>query len=99
MAERRMRSAELYAIAKHLAIKCHKEEVAFMSCKEEYKHPEDCLQEGKAVTSCAHSLLDQVMVKAPEQFKEYVDCLDHYSFELKKCRAEQKKFEEAFPFK
>lgn len=56
MADRRATSSELYAMSKHLAVKCSQPEVAYLNCKEKYNHPEDCLQEAKAVLRCSENL-------------------------------------------
>jgi hypothetical protein len=35
--------------------------------------------------------------KAPKEFRDYCDCLDYYTLELKKCRKEGKALEKAVP--
>lgn len=52
----RATAAELYAMSKHLGVKCHDPEVAYLACKEKYNHPEDCLKEAKAVIKCSQNL-------------------------------------------
>jgi hypothetical protein len=56
MAERRATSSELYAMSKHLAVQCAAAEVAYLNCKDNYNHPEDCLKEAKAVIKCSENL-------------------------------------------
>jgi hypothetical protein len=56
MADRRATSSELYAMSKHLAVKCSQPEVAYLNCKDKHSHPEDCLQEAKAVIKCSENL-------------------------------------------
>lgn len=56
MSERRATSAELYAMSKHLGVRCGDLQIAYMRCKEKYNHPEDCLQEAKAVVRCSDNL-------------------------------------------
>jgi NADH dehydrogenase (ubiquinone) 1 alpha subcomplex subunit 8 len=56
MADRRATSSELYAMSKHLAVKCAQQEVAYLKCKDKFNHPEDCLQEAKAVMRCSEHL-------------------------------------------
>jgi hypothetical protein len=51
--ERRATSSELYAMSKYLAARCHGPELTYINCKEKYNHPEDCLQEAKAVVKCS----------------------------------------------
>jgi hypothetical protein len=55
--QRRATAAELYGMSKYLGVRCNSEEVAFMACKEKYNHPEDCLEEAKAVLKCSQNLL------------------------------------------
>lgn len=56
MAERRATSSELYAMSKHLAVKCSSQEVSYLNCKDKYSHPEDCIQEAKAIIKCSENL-------------------------------------------
>jgi hypothetical protein len=56
MSERRATGAELYAMSKHLGVRCGDLQIAYMRCKEKYNHPEDCLQEAKAVVRCSDNL-------------------------------------------
>jgi hypothetical protein len=55
--QRRATGAELLGMSKYLGVRCNSEEVAFMACKERYNHPEDCLEEAKAVLKCSQHLL------------------------------------------
>ena len=56
MADRKATSSELFAMSKYLAVKCNKEELDFVACKDKYNHPEDCLDEAKAVIKCSQHL-------------------------------------------
>eukprot|EP00879_Flechtneria_rotunda_P003522 GHRR01003753.1.p2 GENE.GHRR01003753.1~~GHRR01003753.1.p2 ORF type:complete len:103 (+),score=17.58 GHRR01003753.1:226-534(+) len=97
MADRRATSSELYAMSKHLAVKCYRDELAYLNCKDKYNHPEDCLQEAKAVIKCSESLLLELYDKAPREFKDCIECLDYYTLDLKKCHQELKALEKAAP--
>ncbi|KAI8472179.1 MAG: hypothetical protein J3K34DRAFT_215326 [Monoraphidium minutum] len=97
MSERRATGAELYAMSKHLGVRCGELQIAYMRCKEKYNHPEDCLQEAKAVVRCSDNLLLEMLEKAPREFKDYCECLDYYTLDIRKCRAEQKTLEKAAP--
>lgn len=97
MAERRATSSELYAMSKHLAVQCAAAEVAYLNCKDNYNHPEDCLKEAKAVIKCSENLLLELYDKAPQEFKDCVECLDYYTLDLKKCHKELKSLEQAAP--
>jgi len=48
--------AELLGMAKYLGVRCNSEHVAYLGCKERYNHPEDCLEEAKAVLKCSQHL-------------------------------------------
>jgi hypothetical protein len=56
MTDRRATSSELYAMSKHLAVRCGGPEVTYMNCKDKYNHPEDCLQEAKQVVKCSQDV-------------------------------------------
>jgi hypothetical protein len=56
MTDHRATSSELFAMSKHLAVKCAQPEVAYLNCKDKYNHPADCLQEAKAVIKCSENL-------------------------------------------
>lgn len=88
-------SHELYAMAKHLAVSCTKEEVAFLDCKDKYDHPEDCLPEGDAVTKCAKALF--LRLRQEETFKKFAHCLEYNTLKFQKCRQELEDFEKAVP--
>lgn len=90
-------SAVLYAISKHIATKCSKQNKAFAECKQRDANPELCLQQGDAVTSCVVDLLKDLNQRAPEELKSYYECLDYFSNSFPKCRKEQKTFEEKAP--
>ncbi len=49
-------SAVLYAISKHIATKCSKQNKAFEECKRRDSNPELCLKQGDAVTGCVVDL-------------------------------------------
>ncbi|KAK9828542.1 hypothetical protein WJX72_000660 [[Myrmecia] bisecta] len=86
-------SAVLFAISKLIATRCGKQNRAFVECKAKDANPEACLQAGDAVTDCVVALLKDVNKKAPEELKTYYSCLDYYSNNFSKCRAEQEAFE------
>jgi len=97
MADHRATSSELYAMSKYLAARCHGPELTYINCKEKYNHPEDCLQEAKAVVKCSEHVLVEMYDKAPQEFKDYVECLDYYTLNLTKCHKELKALEKSFP--
>lgn len=75
MADRRATSSELYAMSKHLAVKCAQSEVAYLNCKDKYSHPEDCLQEAKAVIKCSEHLCVSVLVGEGVALRRCVVCV------------------------
>lgn len=54
----------------------------YMLCKAELKDPRKCLQEGKAVTSCAMDFFRKVKKTCSEEFAQYANCLDKSSGDL-----------------
>jgi len=49
-------SAVLMSVAKHVAVRCGKENKEFMDCKGEDRDPEKCLEQGRKVTRCVMDL-------------------------------------------
>lgn len=88
-------SAVVMSIAKHIAIRCHDQNVAFMQCKKADRNPETCLKEGNAVSGCVIDILKDLNARCPEQLKNFHECMDYYSNKYEKCRKEQKALEEA----
>ncbi|XP_013777565.2 NADH dehydrogenase [ubiquinone] 1 alpha subcomplex subunit 8-like [Limulus polyphemus] len=62
-----------------------------MLCRREEKDPRKCLDEGKAVTSCALEFFRQVKKTCREPFEAYAHCLEYSSPEMafKYCRKTQ----------
>lgn len=53
-----------------------------MLCKDELKDPRKCIEEGKAVTSCALNFFRQVKKTCAKEFMQYANCLDKSSVNL-----------------
>jgi antirestriction protein len=51
-----LRTATLYAIHKHIAVKCKECNAAWLKCKQDHADPKDCLQTGKEVIQCVNDL-------------------------------------------
>lgn len=90
-------SHELYAMARHIVFRCEKEHKAAVECKSKHDWPSDCAPESEALVRATNKLYKEVMDKAPEEFKEYAQCLDFYGLRFARCRDKQKAFEAAFP--
>jgi NADH dehydrogenase (ubiquinone) 1 alpha subcomplex subunit 8 len=81
-----IRGNEYYAMAKYLAVRCHKYQDAFLRCKAKYDHPSDCSTEGTALLKCTSEVYKQLQKEAPDQFKAYADCLDYQGLRITRCR-------------
>lgn len=48
----------------------------FMLCRQEYKDPRHCLNEGKAVTACSLNFFREIKKNCAEEFTQFAKCLD-----------------------
>lgn len=64
-------------------------------CRKELDDPRACINEGKAVTSCAINFFQKIKKSCYEEFMQYAICLDKSSADLafNKCRTTQKVFD------
>lgn len=58
----------------------------FMLCRYELDDPRKCIDEGKAVTSCAMDFFRKVKKSCHEEFSQYANCLDKSSSDLEFSR-------------
>ena len=56
MDENSLKTSTLYAIHKHIAVRCHKCNEAWLKCKQEHRDPKHCLDTGKEVLTCVNDL-------------------------------------------
>eukprot|EP00201_Polytomella_parva_P017487 CAMPEP_0175071632 /NCGR_PEP_ID=MMETSP0052_2-20121109/19352_1 /TAXON_ID=51329 ORGANISM="Polytomella parva, Strain SAG 63-3" /NCGR_SAMPLE_ID=MMETSP0052_2 /ASSEMBLY_ACC=CAM_ASM_000194 /LENGTH=87 /DNA_ID=CAMNT_0016338827 /DNA_START=74 /DNA_END=337 /DNA_ORIENTATION=+ len=84
-------------MAKHIVFRNEKEHNAILECKAQHDWPEDCKPESEAIVRATNKLFQDIMQKAPEEFKDYAKCLDWYGLKFSKCREKQAAFEAAFP--
>jgi len=49
-------SSVLMASSKHIGLRCHDQNVAFLKCKKKDGNPEKCLDKGNEVTRCVFGL-------------------------------------------
>ncbi|GLI60226.1 hypothetical protein VaNZ11_002313 [Volvox africanus] len=90
-------SHELYAMSRHIVFRAEKEHKAAIDCKGKHDWPEDCKPESEALVRATNKLYKEIMEKAPNEFKEYAQCLDWYGLRFARCRDKQAAFEKAFP--
>ncbi|GAX79581.1 hypothetical protein CEUSTIGMA_g7022.t1 [Chlamydomonas eustigma] len=90
-------SHELYALARHIVFRCEKEHKASIECKRSHDWPEDCKPESEALIRATNKLYKEALDTAPEQFKEFAECLDQNGLRFARCRDKQKAFEAAYP--
>ncbi|KAJ8935694.1 hypothetical protein NQ314_012684 [Rhamnusium bicolor] len=69
----------LKAGAFHLGKACEFENNEFILCRNELKDPRACINEGKAVTSCALNFFRKIKKGCSGEFMQYVNCLDKSS--------------------
>jgi|TARA_B110000977_G_scaffold17078_1_gene20813 NADH dehydrogenase (ubiquinone) 1 alpha subcomplex subunit 8 len=90
-------SSVLFAVHKHLQLRCAQRSAAYLACKKNNQDPAACLEEGAKVTGCMIDLLKELKGKCPASLNQYAECLDYRSNKFAKCRVEQGKFEEECP--
>ncbi|KAK9886634.1 hypothetical protein WA026_017557 [Henosepilachna vigintioctopunctata] len=69
----------LKAAAFHYGKACLSENNEFMLCRNELDDPRACINEGKAVTSCALNFFRQVKKSCAGEFMQYANCIDKSS--------------------
>lgn len=90
-------SHELFAMAKHIAVRLHTERKAALDCKAKHDFPEDCKPESEALLRSTNKLFEDILTAAPKEFKEYSECLDFWGFRYHRCKDKMEAFEKAFP--
>jgi hypothetical protein len=56
MDENSLKTATLFAIHKHIAVKCRDCNAAWLKCKQEHADPKECISVGSDVLKCVHDL-------------------------------------------
>lgn len=79
----------------HFGKYCEQQSLEFMLCRGELRDPRKCLEEGKAVTSCALEFFRKMKEHCKEEMHKYADCLDYSSkkYEYRYCRKTQALFD------
>ncbi|XP_015366864.1 PREDICTED: NADH dehydrogenase [ubiquinone] 1 alpha subcomplex subunit 8 [Diuraphis noxia] len=84
-------SPGLRAAAHHIGKYCLDVNDEFMMCKQETNDPRKCLNEGKAVTSCALEFFRKLKGNCFDEFQIYSNCIDKSSsrMDFEPCRKTQ----------
>ncbi|GIZ37100.1 hypothetical protein CKM354_000056300 [Cercospora kikuchii] len=81
-------SAPLLSASFFIGARCKSYNDDFMHCKTEAngKGESECLKEGRKVTRCAASVLDDINKSCLEEFRKHWQCLDNNNQQLWQCR-------------
>eukprot|EP00301_Raphidiophrys_heterophryoidea_P013151 c20502_g1_i1.p1 GENE.c20502_g1_i1~~c20502_g1_i1.p1 ORF type:complete len:122 (-),score=13.35 c20502_g1_i1:30-395(-) len=86
----------LMSASKQVEQACKRENFNFLVCKRESNHPDRCVDQGRAVQSCVHSVLKQAQNKCFKPFSDYCDCMAQNYNKFEKCRESQAKFDACY---
>ncbi|KAF4124415.1 NADH dehydrogenase (ubiquinone) 1 alpha subcomplex subunit 8 [Geosmithia morbida] len=81
-------SAPLLSASFFIGARCRDYNDDYMQCKTENpgRGEFDCLKEGRRVTRCASSVIDDLNTQCLEQFRNHWKCLDNHNHQLWQCR-------------
>jgi NADH dehydrogenase (ubiquinone) 1 alpha subcomplex subunit 8 len=81
-------SAPLLSAAFFIGARCKDYNDDYMQCKNENpgKGEFECLKEGRRVTRCARSVIDDINKSCLEQFRSHWACLEDNNHQLWQCR-------------
>ncbi|EPS43028.1 hypothetical protein H072_2987 [Dactylellina haptotyla CBS 200.50] len=84
-------SAPLLSAAFFIGARCRSYNDDYMKCKDESpgRGEVDCMREGRKVTRCAVSVLEDLNTHCLEQFRAHWDCLERRNHLLWKCRKQE----------
>lgn len=86
-------SAPLLSAAFFIGARCKPYNDDFMMCKDEKNGGTvECLKEGRRVTRCAVSVLNNLNKYCFDEFKLHYECLEQENHRLNGCRASEKVF-------
>ncbi len=87
-------SAPLLSASFFIGARCQAYNDDYMQCKNENpgKGEFECLKEGRRVTRCARTVLDDINKSCLETFRQHWQCLDNNNHQLWQCRPEEWKF-------
>eukprot|EP00049_Salpingoeca_infusionum_P022309 m.6026 g.6026 ORF g.6026 m.6026 type:complete len:143 (-) comp5119_c0_seq1:105-533(-) len=88
-------TATLLAAARHLGEACHEASLAFYRCKQTNDgNPAKCLEEGSAVTNCAHGFFAKMSEVCGAELEAQAACLRSKNQVFDKCRKTQAALDE-----
>ncbi|KAI1323614.1 NADH-ubiquinone oxidoreductase 20.8 kDa subunit [Xylariaceae sp. FL0255] len=81
-------SAPLLSAAFFIGARCRPYNDDFMQCKQDAQGQGEvkCLKEGRRVTRCAASVIDDMNKHCLEEFRKHWQCLDNNNHQLWQCR-------------
>lgn len=81
-------SAPLMSASFFIGARCRPYNDDFMQCKEENpgKGEFECLKEGRRVTRCASSVIDDINKHCLDEFRKHWQCLDNNNHQMWQCR-------------
>ncbi|ERS96938.1 NADH dehydrogenase (ubiquinone) 1 alpha subcomplex 8 [Sporothrix schenckii 1099-18] len=84
-------SAPLLSASFFIGARCQPYNDDYMQCKNDNpgKGEFECLKEGRRVTRCARSVLDDINKNCLESFRQHWQCLENNNQQLWQCRPEE----------
>ncbi|KAJ1335785.1 NADH-ubiquinone oxidoreductase subunit [Microdochium nivale] len=84
-------SAPLMSASFFIGARCRPYNDDFMQCKDENPGTGqfDCLKEGRRVTRCASSVIEDINKSCLEQFRKHWQCLDNNNHQMWQCRKDE----------
>ncbi|KAI7510204.1 NADH-ubiquinone oxidoreductase 20.8 kDa, partial [Hortaea werneckii] len=81
-------SAPLLSASYFIGARCKPYNDDYMHCKDQSngKGEMDCLREGRKVTRCAGSVLEDINKSCLDEFRKHWECLDNNNQQLWQCR-------------
>ena len=86
-------SAPLLSAAFFIGARCRPFNDDYMLCKTEAngRGEFDCMAEGRKVTRCAQSVIQDITDNCLDEFRRHWHCLENYNHELWQCRRAERK--------
>ncbi|KAK9352233.1 NADH-ubiquinone oxidoreductase-like protein 20.8 kDa subunit [Lipomyces doorenjongii] len=83
-------SAPLLSASYFIGARCAPYNEDFMLCRSQSRTGEtDCLKEGRRVTRCAISVLEDINKNCQAEFRKHWGCLDNENHDLSRCRLDE----------
>ncbi|TIA87855.1 hypothetical protein E3P99_02904 [Wallemia hederae] len=87
-------SAPLKSASFFIGDKCREYNDDFMLCKQQNADPAHCLKEGRKVTRCASSVINDINKHCFNQFKSHFECLEFNNQYFYPCRKQERSLNE-----